>query len=626
LEGGANTKERGPKAPPPLLLNFRRWYNDLGAGTWRDPFLAWGVPVMSEKPKTPPTTPHDVAADMSQGGRQTLAALLKHATTSLGATRGFLALVDHETGELVIEFTEGEGWTEENRKRRLRIGQQEGRGITAYVAASGKPYRTGNVSKDPYYLPFFDDVVSELAVPLLDSFGRVLGVINLESDKENAFGECEEHLLQAIGSQAALTICMADHQMRERAIIELGNEMALTADAEALMQKVVETAANILRAEDCSVFLLDQTGSKLVLVASRGPLANLVGIASYPVGEGLTGWTAAEGRPIRTADPRQDPRWRGLHSEFPPDEIGALMSVPIKSPSGLLGVLRVVRRKRAARYFHHEFTDADEDLLVTLANQIGVALEISRLMERLVQSERMAAWGEMSARSAHMIGNKVFAIKGYVNELEYVLRNSNVNIPQLPQILDGLKRNVFSVEEILLEFRDFLKATHLQLGPVNINEVILRSLREGVPKDSGLQVVADLAEDLPIIQGDAEKLDRCFTELIENAAKAQPNGGMLKVSTRLASNEEIARMKCRGSGPVIRVEFADAGPGVPVQDKKRIFDPFFTTRSKGMGLGLSIVKGIVEAHRGVIVEDGEPGAGARFVILLPASSEVSCHQ
>ncbi|MGC8835158.1 MAG: ATP-binding protein, partial [Armatimonadota bacterium] len=61
-------------------------------------------------------------------------------------------------------------------------------------------------------------------------------------------------------------------------------------------------------------------------------------------------------------------------------------------------------------------------------------------------------------------------------------------------------------------------------------------------------------------------------------------------------------------------------------DKKRIFDPFFTTRSKGMGLGLSIVKGIVEAHRGVIVENGEPGAGARFVILLPATSEVSCHQ
>ncbi|MGQ9523238.1 MAG: GAF domain-containing protein [Armatimonadota bacterium] len=559
------------------------------------------------------------------GARQVLASLLRHATRSLGATRGFLALVDQETGELVIEFTEGEGWTEENRRRRLRIGQQEGRGITAFVAASGRPYRTGNVLKDPYYLPFFDDVMSALAVPLLDSFGRVLGVINIESDRENAFGECEEHLLQAIGSQAALTLCMADHQARERAIIELGNEMALTGDAESLMQKVVHTAAVILRAEDCSIFLLEPGADRLVLAASRGPLADMVGRATYPVGEGLTGWTAGSGTPVRTADPRQDPRWRGLHPEFPPEQIGAFMSVPIKSPSGLLGVLRVVRRKRSSMYFHHEFTDADEDLLVTLANQIGVALEISRLMERLAHSERMAAWGEMSARSAHMIGNKVFAIKGYVNELEYALTKPEVDFRQVGELLGGLKRSVFSVEEILLEFRDFVKATRLQPGPVDVNEVLRRSLAEGMPKDSGVQIEVNLADGLPVIYGDAGKLDRCFAELIENAVKAQPAGGVLKVSTGLAGKDDLVLMKCRAPGPVIKVEFSDGGPGVPAQDKKRIFDPFFTTRSKGMGLGLSIVKGIVEAHRGTIAEVGEPGLGARFVILLPANQDAVCH-
>ncbi|MGQ9697567.1 MAG: ATP-binding protein [Armatimonadota bacterium] len=107
--------------------------------------------------------------------------------------------------------------------------------------------------------------------------------------------------------------------------------------------------------------------------------------------------------------------------------------------------------------------------------------------------------------------------------------------------------------------------------------------------------------------------------------KAQPAGGVLKVSTGLAGKDDLVLMKCRAPGPVIKVEFSDGGPGVPAQDKKRIFDPFFTTRSKGMGLGLSIVKGIVEAHRGTIAEVGEPGLGARFVILLPANQDAVCH-
>lgn len=555
-----------------------------------------------------------------QSSRQTVAALLRDAVRSLGATRGFVALVDRESGELVIEFTEGEGWTEENRKRRLSIGQQEGRGITAYVAASGRPYRTGDVTTDPYYLPFFDDVRSELAAPLIDAYGRAIGAINIESDRPDAFDECDEHLLRAIGSQAALTLAMADYQVRERALLEVANELTLTANAMPFLERVAHTAASTLGAEDCSIFVLDQATGRLVLKASRGPLASLVGDASYQLGSGLTGWVAASGQPARTGDPRLDPRWRGVLPEFPPEDIGAYMAVPINGISGVLGVLRVVRRRRTSMYYHHEFTEGDQDLLTTLANQIGVSLEIAKLMERLVQSERMAAWGEMSARSAHMLGNKVFAIKGYLNELEYVLSKEGPITSDAADVLAGLKRNVFSVEEILLEFRDFLKATQLQLAPLDVNEVLSRSLSEGVPKDSGLRVTTELADALPLVDGDASKLDRCFTELIENAANAQPGGGTLHVITSLATAEDLARAQYVGGGPAIKIEFLDGGTGVAAQDKQRIFDPFFTTRSRGMGLGLSIVKGIVEAHRGVIREVGEPGQGAHFVILLPAAA------
>ena len=85
----------------------------------------------------------------------------------------------------------------------------------------------------------------------------------------------------------------------------------------------------------------------------------------------------------------------------------------------------------------------------------------------------------------------------------------------------------------------------------------------------------------------------------------------------MATPEDRAGWRLPGESYVV-LEFADAGPGVPADQKERIFQPFFTSRVKGMGLGLSIVKGIVEAHRGQIREVGEPGKGARFVIFLPA--------
>ena len=95
---------------------------------------------------------------------------------------------------------------------------------------------------------------------------------------------------------------------------------------------------------------------------------------------------------------------------------------------------------------------------------------------------------------------------------------------------------------------------------------------------------------------------------------------MLRVSTSLAAAKE-ARNLCGlpSKRKYIRVEFADAGPGVAESDKERIFNPFFTSRAKGMGLGLSIVKGIVEAHHGRICETGSQGTGARFVIFFPAA-------
>jgi signal transduction histidine kinase len=99
-----------------------------------------------------------------------------------------------------------------------------------------------------------------------------------------------------------------------------------------------------------------------------------------------------------------------------------------------------------------------------------------------------------------------------------------------------------------------------------------------------------------------------FSELIENSIDFQPHGGMLTIRTGLAADETVRELTRQPmNGPVLQIEFIDHGPGLSEQDRERVFTPFYTRKAKGMGLGLSIVKGIIEAHRGVIREVGQSG-------------------
>jgi signal transduction histidine kinase len=240
----------------------------------------------------------------------------------------------------------------------------------------------------------------------------------------------------------------------------------------------------------------------------------------------------------------------------------------------------------------------------------------------------MAAWGELSARSAHMIGNRVFAIKGHLNELEHQLASPHRPVEHSQELARQIRQGVYRLEEILQEFRDFVLATQLKKSEVSLAD-LLREVVAEAPQ-AGLGIRLELAPDLPCVSGDPSRLRRAFAELIENAAHHQEEGGELILAAGPLTPATRARVQsAEGSGersplstaqlpdPGVAIEFIDRGPGIPVENKARLFDPFFTTRAKGMGLGLSIVKGIIDAHGGSIHEVGRPGEGAHFVIVLP---------
>ena len=548
-----------------------------------------------------------------------LHAITHYSVIVAGGNRGFLALVDQDKGELAVKHVVGSGWDEEKRKMRLKVSEETGKGITSRAAATREPYMTGNVLKDPYYIPSFDDARSEIAVPLVDGYSRTRGVINVESEREDAFDRRVENAVVALANLAAAAIVLDDHKARESALVQIGKELSTFSETPELLRKIIQVAGDAMRFEDCSLFLIDHATGELTLAASRGKLSEIVGKASYRIGEGLTGWVAEHGAPIRTTDLLNDPRWRGLHTEFPVEDVGAFMAVPIFGRDSVLGVIRVLRRRSPYHWFPNNFTHDDEDMLMVIGSQVGVALENARLVEKLMNTERMAAWGEMSARLAHMMGNRVFVIWGDVNELEYVLKEKGSKaIAAAKSLADSIGKGLFRLEEILREFREFVLATKLAVEDVDVNELIGQAVSEGFPKRSPVKLTMRLQKDLPNIEADPNKLRRCFTELIENSLHFQEEPGELSIITGWAERKDIKSRIRHPRGKYIKIAFEDTGPGVSAKKKEDIFRPFFTTRAKGMGLGLAIVKAIVEAHKGVICECGKAGKGAHFIILLPA--------
>jgi signal transduction histidine kinase len=595
--------------------------------------------------------PEEFDVDVSQTSLaeadEVLKATLEEAMRAVGGTRAFLALVDTTSGQLALRFTAGEGWTEDVRRLRVNLHPDEPgsvgarsedgrRGITRHVLLTNRRYWTGDVNNDPHYIRFFDDVQSEVAVPIITQGGGAVGVINIESDQPNAFTEEHANELSVLARRVALIIAMAEHQLREEALIAIGKEFNSLDDLEALMLEVVRQATKVLRADDCSLFLMDDDDDMLRLAASYGHLKKSAGVeaAPYGRGEGLTGWVAQHAQVIRTGDPRHDPRWKGLIMEAPAGEIAAVLAAPVLTQRSKTGVLRVVRLKKGLLTFlSQEFTQADEDIFVTLASQLAVAIDRTRLLNRILHAERMAAWGEMSARAAHMIGNTVFGVKGHLNELNHIMAQNTKAETQphdwdeAKQLMEHVSRGIYRLEGILSEFRDFVLATQLHATENELNQLMRRVTAESFPKNSNIDLVLNLAPQLPPVAVDEVKLKRAFSELIENSVDFQPLGGQLTIRTSLAEPEVVSALTRRTfQGPVVQVEFIDHGPGLSEQDRERVFTPFYTRKAKGMGLGLSIVKGIIEAHGGVIREIGDLEAakplpdnrqGAHFVVLLP---------
>jgi two-component system NtrC family sensor kinase len=239
------------------------------------------------------------------------------------------------------------------------------------------------------------------------------------------------------------------------------------------------------------------------------------------------------------------------------------------------------------------------------------------LDEGLLQAQKLAAIGQLSAGVAHEINNPLAIIRQEAQWMQTLLQTDHFHgLEEVKELQDSLREIIQQVDrtkEITHNLLDFARKRPPVKQAVAVNKLIedMARLVEKEARQKKIRLVKHLAPDLPRIYSDAPQLRQVILNILNNATYAIQKDGTVTIATRLAGKDTLEIM------------VSDTGPGIAPEDLPRIFDPFFTTKptGQGTGLGLSICHGIVEKLGGRITVASQPGRGATFTISLPVQPE-----
>jgi PAS domain S-box-containing protein len=305
---------------------------------------------------------------------------------------------------------------------------------------------------------------------------------------------------------------------------------------------------------------------------------------------------------------------RGLHRQ---EGIQVSQVVVLWAKDRIMGILVVGNRDERA------FSTAELNLLSAVGNQIATTIDKSLLLEKtreaydslrrtqeqLLQSEKMAAVGQLISGVAHELNNPLTAILGY----SQLLKSDDLVNARGADYVEKLYKQAQRTHHIVQNLLSFARQQKPHRAPVQLNQILEDTLvlREFDMKLHHIVIHREFDPQLPLTAGDFHQLEQVFLNLLNNAVDAiQEKGGQGEIWVHTHAD-----------GDRLRVEITDSGAGVV--NPHKIFDPFYTTKAvgKGTGLGLSICYGIVKEHGGEIQVRNAPPRGACFRITLPLSSE-----
>lgn len=537
--------------------------------------------------------------------------IVGEAVNVMRATSGSVVIVNPTTGFLEIQASVGLPANSVGLK--LRVGE----GITGWVASTGSAARVGDVRRDPRYISARDKVLSELAVPF-DIGGEGRGVLNVDSDRLDAFSVDDEQLLRDLAIQAAAVIRNTWHYEQIRikarwfeALFRVGQAIASTLNVDDALKVITRQACELMGAKMSSLLMLDETRQWLDLRASFGASSTYIKKPRLSVDESALGAVVRRRKPLQIDNVQISSRYQNIEVARK-EKLVSLLSVPLLFRGESIGALSVYTAEP------HSFSNEEVRVLAALAQLSGIAIEKARLYERIVDieeqlrnNEKLSALGLLAAEVAHEIRNPLTVIKMLFHSLnlDFPARDPRRrDVEVMSEKMDHLNK---IVEQIL----DFARSADPTFAPVNVNNVVedLGLLTRHKLTNQNIELARRLDPKLPLVMADATQLEQVFLNLTLNAVEAMPNGGKLTITTRAAELVD---------SPHVQIEFRDTGYGMTQAQCDKAFKSMLTTTKKrGTGLGLAIVSRIVEAHHGTITVKSKKDQGSNFTITLPATGD-----
>lgn len=538
-------------------------------------------------------------------------ALQRILSTAVRATRadtGSFVLINPNTGLLDIEANIGLSLRAQ--KIKLRLGE----GITGWVASTGQAMRIRDVNAEPKYIQANSKVRSELAVPV-EIRGTVVGVLNVDSTLVDAFNEEDEKRLLDFAAEAAkwLDLAWEIDQMRIKglqlsSLLNMGRMIISETNLDAALQQITRQANLLMHTKLCSLLLVDSEQKELTLRASYGAGANYQNKPPLLVNESLLGVVVSRRKPLSVLNVQEHHRYR--HLEVAKREgLVSLLAVPLIFNDKLLGVIAVYTRTL------HRFSNDEIKLLTALADLSAVAIEKGRLLNRIVDmeeklraSERLSALGLLAAEIAHEIRNPLTVMQMLFHALMESLPLDEASTRDA-QVISEKMRQMNRIVDQVLGFARSSEPTKEAVNPIALLDDITLLTRHKL-NASSIGIRRQAPDQLPQFKADRAQIEQALLNLILNAADAMPKDGtgILRLS---AAQEEL------NGTPYIVLGVRDNGQGMSPDQLQNIFAPFLTYKKQGTGIGLAIVRKIVENHQGKVIVDSKPGRGTVFKLYFP---------
>lgn len=412
---------------------------------------------------------------------------------------------------------------------------------------------------------------------------------------------------------------------RIAALYEVSCAISSTAEVKSLLNLIIKLAGDVT-SSDCGTLSLINSEQKTFRVEATFGQNECFEKA---VDEKISQKVFEGGQPVLFPGGENDSVFTFLQDS----PVRSLLSIPLKMRNENIGIFNLYRCSE-----DNAFTVEEKEVLTIFAEQAATIIRDAQLHEeleknlkelktayetlrktqdKLVQSEKLSAVGQLAAGVAHEINNPLNTILGYIQVLQKTTSMEDPSFHFIKTMEDETNRMAKIVRELL----DFARESRMELSSCSVNTLLKDTLMLCEPHfKNSVNIQLKLLESLPEIQADKNRLKQVFINLLLNAAQAMPEGGQLAVKTQFIP-EGYASLKPR----CILIEFMDSGHGISKENLPKIFDPFFTTKEtgQGTGLGLSLAYGIIQQHGGDIFVESEEGRNTTFKVILPVTHEMA---